>query len=423
MFNYFVRLPCFVVSAWLALAGGVHASSLGEYVEEALLHNEEVLAARAQLEASVQQVRQAGVLPDPVLGVQYYLQPVETRTGPQEAAISLSQPIPWFGKLALRKEGSQQGASMAHGRLRATELRVVRLLKESYINYGFNAKAARVAMENLELLRYLESVAHTRYAGGKLSYGNVLKIQIRLARTEETVATLTDQAEVLRSTMNVLLGAPYATSRLQPSEPLRIDFTMTDAELHAQALEQSPKLQIARFNIRREQAGVQLAEKDFGPDLALSLKTILTGRAEYGDPEDSGRDPIIAGLTLTLPLQRDKRHGAVAEKQAALRAARMGYKQQVRRLNEDIETRLFDLRDAGRRQRLYEESLVPKVKQELEVILHGFENGQASVLELIEVEKNLLEFELAGCRAVADQAVAVARLEELVGMSLVSWQE
>ncbi len=424
MFKHFVLHPClFVFSAWLALATGAHAASLGEYAEEALLYNAEVLAARAQLEASVQQVRQAGVLPDPVLGVQYYLQPVETRTGPQEAAVSLTQPIPWFGKLSLRREGRQQVASMAQERLRATELRVIRLLKESYINYGFNAKAAQVALENLELLKYLESVAHTRYAGGKLSYANVLQIQIRLARTQETFASLTDKAVVLRSAINVLLGAPYDTSRTQPDEPLRIDFAMTDAELHAQALAKNPQLQIAQFNIRKEQAGLELAEKDYTPDMALSLKTILTGRAEYGDPEDSGRDPIIAGLTLTLPLHRDKLHGAVAEKQAAIRAARMDYKNQYRRLNEDIETRLFELRDARRRQMLYEESLVPKVKQELEVILQGFENGQASVFELIEVEKNMLEFEIAGCRAVADQAIVVARLEELVGVSLVAWQD
>ena len=62
------------------------AEQLTDYLAEAMEHNEDIQAARAGLHAARQKARQSGTLPDPKLGVQYYIEPVETRTGPQDAA-------------------------------------------------------------------------------------------------------------------------------------------------------------------------------------------------------------------------------------------------------------------------------------------------------------------------------------------------
>ncbi len=167
---------------------------------------------------------------------------------------------------------------------------------------------------------------------------------------------------------------------------------------------------------------MQLAQKDYYPDLNFSLKTIITGNAEFGDPPDSGRDPVIAGVTVNLPIFRDRRHGAVAEKEATVQAIQTSHNQLLRTIKADIEQTLFRYRNAERSLALYKDSLLPKIKQDLEVAMEAFQSGRLPIQSLIEAEKNHLQFQLAASRAETDKAIEVARLEKIVGKTLVDWQ-
>ncbi len=400
---------------------GTASASLEQYVEEALAHNNGLGAARAEAQVAEEGIRRAGVLPDPVFGVQYYLEPVETRTGPQEAAISLSQRLPWPTKLSLQKQEARQQSAIARSRHHEAQLRLVRRVKEAYVEYAFNHQAQQIAADGLELLRYVESVALSRYSTARLDYGNVLKIQVELARLEERLRSLRDRDEPLRGQLNSLLGAPSDRARQKPQRLSAITIDMAGGALYDLARTKSPKLFGADQAVRRAKTSLQRVKKDFYPDLTVSLRTIITGPAEVGDPVDSGRDPVIAGLTMNIPLFRDRRHGAVAEKQAGIRVARDTREQQLRDLDVAIDLGLYRYRDALRRQALYQESIIPKIRQELEVGLQAFQDGRQTVLALLDTEKNLLAFELSQRRALADQALEVARLEELVGGTLATW--
>ncbi len=409
-------------AVFLLCGQGTAFAALGHYVEEALLHNNGLAAARATAQSTTEGIRRAGVLPDPILGLQYYLEPVETRTGPQEAAISISQRLPWPTKLSLQKQEASQQSAIANSRLQQIELQVVRRVKEVYVEYAFNNEAIRITEEGLELLRYFESVALTRYSAGKLDYGNVLKIQVELARLDERLHSLAAQNEPLRGQLNSLLGAPRDTARPNPEKLPLITMNMEQEALYELARTKSPKLLGAEQAVDKAKSSLQIAEKDFYPDLAFSLKTIVTGDAEFGEPPDSGRDPVIAGISINIPLFRDRRHGAVAERQEGVRAARSQKAQQHRDLDAAIDQGLYRYRDALRRQSLFQESVIPKIRQELEVGLQAFQDGRQSIFALLDTEKNLLEFELSQRKALADQAREVARLEELVGSTLASWQ-
>jgi len=110
--NLIIYLTMAVMVITTASCLAEESTSLASYLEQALVGNDDLRAAQAEFRAGTERVRQAGVLPDPKLSVQYYLQPVETRTGPQNGAIGLSQAIPWFGKLSLLHEFSDHEAAI-----------------------------------------------------------------------------------------------------------------------------------------------------------------------------------------------------------------------------------------------------------------------------------------------------------------------
>ena len=396
--------------------------SLSSYLSQAIQSNDALQRARAEFRVSTEKNRQTGVLPDPKLTVQYYLEPVETRTGPQNAAIGISQAVPWFNKLSLQRSMSDHDVAIAGARLAAVELDVARQVKEAYIEYGFLGRSQQTLNDNIELLRYLEGVARSRYVGGNTTFFDVLKIQIELAKSEEKALALIDQAKPLRVHINNLLGTEPERVRGIPSVQQQVVLSLDEDAIHAAALQNAPLLQAARQRIAKARTGKKLAEKDFYPDFNLSIKTILTGSAEFGNPPDSGDDPIIAGLTLNLPIFRDRRHGKVAEQVAKISSARFSKQQETRSLTADIEQSLYSYREAQRKFSLYRDDLLPKIKQQLEVAVNGFQSGETSILELMDAEKGMLVFELAESRAAADRALAVARLESQAGIVLGRWK-
>ena len=421
----YVSLFILAVFSIFVQAGSVAASesaTLTSYLQQALAGNDRLRSARYEYQASRERLRQTGVLPDPKFSAQYYLKPVETRTGPQNAAFSLSQAVPWFNKLGLLRELTDHEAAISGAKLAAVELDVARQVKEAYIEYGFLGQSQQTILDNIELLRYLEGVARSRYAGGKTTYFDVLKIQIELAQSMEKGKALADQTGPLRVHINSLLGSEKERARDIPTELPQVHLSKGEEEILTLALANAPLLTEAQQRIARARTGKKLAENDFYPDFNFSLKTIVTGSAEFGNPPDSGDDPIIAGVTMNIPIFRDRRHGKVAEKEAVISSARSLKQQHIRLLAVEIERALYGYREAGRKTALYQDALLPKVTQQLEVAINGFQSGQSSILELIDAEKSLLQFQLAKNRAVADQALAVARLEARSGVTLADWE-
>ena len=74
--------------------------TIPELVLYAYEHNPSIQAARKGWRATVEQYRVATGYPDPQLIATYYPDPIETRFGPQDWNIILSQMIPFPGKLS-----------------------------------------------------------------------------------------------------------------------------------------------------------------------------------------------------------------------------------------------------------------------------------------------------------------------------------
>jgi outer membrane protein TolC len=397
-------------------------NSLSVYLEQALAGNDTLQTARAKFRAATKKIPQAGILPDPQFAVQYYLQPVETRTGPQQASIGINQAVPWFSKLSLMRNIAEHEVAIAGSEVAVAELEVARQVKQAYIEYSFLGKSQQIIADTLELLRYLEGVARDRYIGGKTTYFDVLKIQVELSKIQDKARRLEDQTRPLRIRINNLLGVAPELARPVPAHLPETVLQEKEDRVSALALENAPVLRAAQERITQARTRTELAKKDFYPDFSFSLKTILTGGAEYGNPPDSGDDPIIAGVTMNLPIFRERRHAKVAEQKAQVSVAQSLRQNEQRRIDNNIEQGLYAYQDAERRLVLYRDELLPKTRQQLEVAVSGFQSGKNSILEIIDAERSLLTFDLAESRALADRALAVAELEALAGVVLGDWR-
>lgn len=389
-------------------------TSLDEAKTRALLRNPGVKAAFESWRAAAARGPQARALPDPMLTYSYYIEEVETRVGPQEQALGVRQTVPWFGKRALRGEAADAGALAARRRYEQAKLDLVYDVKTAYYDLYYLHKAIDVTRRNMELLESLEKVAQSRYKTGGAMLP-LVQLQTELGKLEDRVKELEALLPARVARLNAVLDRP---PEAEVAKPTRIDVpddVLDTSRLRRQLTANSPRLKRLDSLARKHEHKGKLAEKQRRPDVSFGLKSIDTGGARNPATPGSGTDPVMATVSVNLPIWRSK-YDAAEEEAERNRWAALHQKAEARnQLVARLDLALFHYRDAGRKINLYQDTLIPKAKQVLEVAKQAFETGEAEFLSLIDAERTLLEFELQHEQARTERARRRAEIEQLVG--------
>lgn len=393
-------------------------NTLSDYLAKAAMNNPELESAFYRWKAALEKIPQVKSLPDPRFTFAYYIQSVETRVGPQDASVALFQTFPWFGVLDLKGDVAAEEANALKAQYDALKLKIFYDVKNSFYEYAYLAQAIQITRENVALLKYLESVARARYSAGAAPYSDVLKTQVQLGRLEDRYKTLQDLRKPIVAKLAAAMNlSPDTTVPWPESVPVML-MNITDEELMKQLPENNPQLKRYEHLEAREKAGIELAKKDYYPDFTFGIQDIITGQALMPNTPDSGKDAVIASVTVNIPFWWEKRNAAVREGEAKLLSTSKGAESLKRTLLSDTELALYKYRDAQRKIDLYQNTLIPNAEEALNVTLEAFQAGTRSSLDLIDAEKTLLEFELSYIRALADQAQRFAELEWLLGKEI-----
>jgi outer membrane protein, heavy metal efflux system len=393
-------------------------STLNDYLAYAALNNPGLEAAFERWKAALQKIPQVTSLPDPRFTYGYFIQEVETRVGPQRQRFALNQTFPWLGKLQLRGNAAAEAARAEKARYDAAKLKLFYQVQEAYYEYYYLARAIAVTQENLGYVQYLESVARTAYAAGIAPYGDVVQTQVELGKLDDRLKTLNDQAEPVAARLNAALNRPWDAPLFWPEKLPSEKATFTSDQLLAWLKESNPDLKAIDFQVAGAKSNIDLARKNYYPDVTLGLEGIDTGEAMSPGTPGSGKDPIIATVSINVPIWWNKYRAGEREAAARHKAFRRERVDRENKLVADVKWVHYKYRDADRKVDLYRDGLIPEAKQALEVSLQSYETGRGTFPNVIDAIRVLLEFELTYERAVTDRAQRLAELEMLVGRTI-----
>ncbi len=386
-------------------------------VRDAALHNPELNAAFAQWKAAAERIDQAGALPDPRFTYRYYIEAVETRVGPQRQAFELAQTFPPLGRLALREDVAAEQAAAAYHRFEAARLALAYRVREAYWELAYLDRAIDITAGNIELLGAIEAIARRRYAVAAATHPDVIRAQVEQARLADRLATLTDLRRPVRARLNAAMNrpadAPLPAARPAPS----IEADFTDAQLLAWAVEANPRLAALDREVAARREGIDLARRDYLPEITLGAGVIDTRDAAM-DVADSGKDPVTVMVSVNIPLWFDRLAAGVREARWQHRAAVGRRAALANDLSADLTRAAFDLADAARKVDLYRDTLIPKAEQALLAAQQAYSTGEATFQTYLDAQRVLFDFQLAADRAAATGAQRLAELEMLVGRPL-----
>lgn len=398
-----------------SLSGGVEPPvdantprTLTQYLQYAALHNAGLKASFEDWRAALEQIPQAKALPDPTFTYGYFIERVETR---QQAGIM--QMFPWFGKIEARADAAAAGAKAAQKRYEAAKLELFAQVKDVFYEYAYLATATRIARENVELMRHFEEVARAKYITAAATHPDIIRAQIEVVRLQDELITLERLRAPTVARANAALNRPADVPLPWPQvEPIRSAEVSRD-ELIAALRQQNPLLQAASFDVERLGREVDLAKRNYYPDIGVGVEWM--DMDEDAMPDGDEGDEILVGIELNIPIWRRSYKAAELQARAVARRARYERQQLANDLVSQAERMLYEFEDSGRKLRLYAEALVPKAEELVGASEAAYTAGRIDFLSLVNAQQALLQYQLQRERARANHQQRLAELESLIG--------
>ena len=392
--------------------------SLEECVAQARAHRPSLAAAREFHRALLEAVDGAGALPDPRFSWKHFFEQVETRVGPQHDMLSISQSFPVAGRLELSERAAGHRAERAQEAAREVELEVVQEATEAWYDAYLLERSIDAVQRGLELVRYHEEVAQARYATTTGTHRALVRAQLEQVRLDDRLRSLEDHRAAVRARLHAAMGIQPGAQWRELGPIPETSAPPPILELQDFGRRHSPRLAGLERSIEEARARVELAERARWPDVALGVDWIRLGEARSAGVAGSGEDPLALTLSFGVPLSGRAQSSAQREKRALLRSTVLEREEADLALSARIESALWEIGEADRRLELYGTVLIPKTREELQATEAAFRTGQADYLDLVQIERELLELELTLERTRAERGRAWAELEREVGGAL-----
>lgn len=378
-------------------------------VRAVLQRNPSVESAKQAFRAALARYRQAGAYDDPMAMVQIAPLSVASHDARFGYELGLRQAISLGGKRDARAQLALAEAEVQSADLRATRLRLGLTASQLYDDYCVATWSLTVAAEHAKIVSAVEANVVAGYASGRGGTRDALRAEAELARLQQQTVGLEADRDMLVAELNALLHrAPDAPLAPPPSA----------AELHAKDLPTAsdsaatgparrPDLEAADARVRAERARVALADDDFVPDLTLE--------ASYNSMWDMPEHRFMAGVVMSIPLERERRKAALDEASAT----RAMSESDAARMHDEAASQIAVARRQVERAHqviaLLEERLLPIAQRRIEATRAGLSTEQNGVGDVLEAEHALRDVELELQAARADHEKRRAELDAALG--------
>ncbi len=391
--------------------------SLEQMLQQALENNPAIKAAERRQAALATVSKQVSTLPDPMLGFTRWTSSVETRVGPQENVFSLSQRIPFPGKLGLRGKIADQDAIAAQYTLDAVRRDVTFKVKAAFADLYRIDKSLQTLDIYQDLLRDFSTVAATKYATGQGIQAQILKADVEIssiiARKLQFEKLRTGVVARLNALMNRPTQAPIMKADTIQTTPLSID----REQLLEKAWQARQELQARKAMISKADYAFKLAKKNYMPDFNIQA-TYITIPKVNDLFADSGKDPLGFMVGINIPIWLGKRRAAVTQAEETRASQSLLYENLRNTVEAEITDILFQIETIEETLRLYEQGLLIQAESSLESATSAYKTGKLDFLNLLDAERMLLQLRLAYIKEQASHFKQVAALERAAGGSL-----
>jgi cobalt-zinc-cadmium efflux system outer membrane protein len=397
--------------------------TVDELVAQALRQNAELAAARAEVDAAIGRLRQAGLRPNPLLD----LAGQQNVSGPDNnVSVGLTVPLDLNGRKDGRVGVADRELAMKRALLADRERR---LRAEVRLKAGEVLAAARnvqITGELLDVNRAGLGLLQERVRTGAIPPldGNLMQVEVN--RLDASRQVLESRLEVLRLQLRALAGFAPDSPLAVRSELESSDVPMDRDVGGRRALATRPDLEAARTDVALAQARVRKEEADGRWDASVNVgyQRQETGFGLNGITERGGTRPIQdvfhmvgGGVTITLPV-RNRNQGNVQAALAEVRAAERRREFLELQVRQEVAAAFTQNEVARRSLALYARGVRDLARQNLDVVRQSHGLGRIPLFEVIAEQRRYIEIEIGYTDALKQAWDGAVEIERALGVAL-----
>ncbi|MEP0714315.1 MAG: TolC family protein [Algoriphagus sp.] len=393
----------------LGMSFSAASQSLEDYFLVAAENNPGLQAKYKAFEAAMEKISQVGSLQDPNLSFGYFVSPVETRVGPQQARFSLTQMFPWFGTLRAQEDVASLMAEAKYQEFLDAKNQLYNQLAAVYYPLLETHELIAIEEENLRILETYYSLATSNFENGQGSLADALRVDIMIQASKTNMEVLKMKIKGSNSWLNSLLARSH-DSPVEISEKLEI--WDADEMLSPDSIQTNPLLESIDLKIQASEASVLVAQKQGMPKLGAGVDYVLVGERTDVVMADNGKNVLMPMITMSLPIFRAKYKGA--QKEAEL--MQESYKLEMAELSNKLYGSYYryssDMQIQEDLISLYDKQVVTS-EQTLELLYNGYSNSGRDFEEVLRVQQQLLEFQKMKLKAMVTYKTSLAQINYL----------
>lgn len=377
------------------------------YVEYALAHDGGLRAMWERWRSETWMVARERRLPMPEIEYTVF---VTRAAGPERQRLMVRQMFPWPGELLAGADAAVAEARAMQREFEAEALALRFMVLERYWELWMVRRMRAIQREQLGILDVLVDAATARVEVGRASIADVQQIEVARAWLADELVGLDEIERQAAARLIAACGAPPETTAPTLDQFPVLERPRDDeAELRA-VLDEHPRL---RKWDEQELAGelrVRQARQARAPMFSLG--------AEWMQMQMQGSElqsAVSISVGVSVPLWQTNYAAEQRALEAKAAAARAEWTAGYASAAGELAVALANVRDSGRRARLYEVDLVPRAETALTSRMIAYGSGGGEIAEILLAQRDLWNLELELVRHYARHAVAWAELEAIVG--------
>jgi outer membrane protein, heavy metal efflux system len=410
-------------SVQIAPAQEDHAHSqtvtpMQDLLKEAEQNNPQIQAARHGWESAKQVPSQVSTLPDPQFTAQQVNvgspRPFAGYTNSDFAyfGLGVSQDFPYPGKLRLRGEMAKRDAEMMQQQYESVRRSVLAGVKAAYYRLSYLSKTLGILESDGQLLEQIEKAADARYRSGMGNQRDLLQAQIERTKLLREIAMHHLEVAKAQAQIKQLISRSQTSPDIEPADLPEISLPYTFDGLLSAAQGQNPAIVVAQKMVEKANLQVDLARKDFYPDFNLQYMWQRTDPAQF-------RAYYMASFSARIPIYRSrKQRPELAQAEADLNRSHNEVEVQAQQVSLDIRTEFETVQRTSEILRIYREGLLPQSRAGFEAGVAAYQNNRQDFQALLASFLDVLHLDEEYWQSAVERETALARLEELTGLSL-----
>ncbi len=389
--------------------------SVEAFVNEVLQKNPRLQAYKTRIQSSEARVPQATAWDDPQVGVEFYATPVTSanpfRDG-METDYSLQQAIPLFGQKSLMGDVARANVRMTEQSAAAVERNLIAEAKRGYAMLYSAQRRLDVNEENQRLLRQIIESARAKYSVGLTSQGDVLKVQVELAKLQNERSTLQQELIAAEAMINALRSVPSNTriERAVDLTPLLFKGSLDD--LMNRSLSDRPELRGMKYEIEMNNAELSVSKRMRFPELMLrgTYKQMKEGTNQWA---------AMVGINIPLaPWGIGKYSGKIEESELNVRSSEQSLLDMQNMVRAEVSDTYAKVQSRWQQIDRYQQTILPQADQSLQSTLAAYQTDKADFLSLLDTYRLVQMFKMEYYMVVGEYYSNLAALERAIGSDL-----